>query len=87
MSDSENAFSNYGIYDVDEGLDLFLPHTEIKIERVGKNAFSYFRKNSDGKIIEKMIVVKICEINNSKTENSPKKRKNKLHSTSMDVNI
>ena len=49
----ENNFSNYGVYDVDNTLDLVLPDTEIKIERVGENAFSYFRKNSDGEIIEK----------------------------------
>ena len=54
----ENTFSNYGVYDVDDALELVLPDTEIKIERVGDNAFSYFRKNSDGKIIEKMIPVK-----------------------------
>jgi len=54
----ENNFSNYGVYDVDNTLELVLPDTEIKIERVGENAFSYFRKNSDGEIIEKMIPVK-----------------------------
>ena len=54
----ENNFSNYGVYDVDDALELTLPDTEIKIERVGENAFSYFRKNSDGEIIEKMIPVK-----------------------------
>ena len=54
----ENNFSNYGVYDVDDALELVLPDTEIKIERVGDNAFSYFRKNSDGEIIEKMIPVK-----------------------------
>ena len=60
MSDkSESSFSNYGVYEVNENLDLSLPNTEIRIERVGKNAFSYFRKNSDGKIIEKMIGVKL----------------------------
>lgn len=54
----ENNFSNYGVYDVDNTLELILPDTEIKIERVGANAFSYFRKNSDGKIVEKMIPIK-----------------------------
>ena len=54
----ENNFSNYGVYDVDDALELVLPDTEIKIERVSENAFSYFRKNSDGEIIEKMIPVK-----------------------------
>jgi len=54
----ENDFSNYGVYDVDDALELVLPNTVIKIERVSENAFSYFRKNSDGEIIEKMIPVK-----------------------------
>ena len=54
----ENNFSNYGVYDVDDALELVLPNTVIKIERVSENAFSYFRKNSDGEIIEKMIPVK-----------------------------
>ncbi len=63
MSDnSESIFSNYGVYDVNETLDLSLPNTEIRIERVGKNAFSYFRKNSDGKITEKMIPLKSDKI-------------------------
>jgi uncharacterized protein len=63
MSDNpETTFSNYGMYEVNETLDLSFPNTEIRIERVGKNAFSYFRKNSDGKIIEKMIPLKSDEI-------------------------
>lgn len=56
MSDSpETTFSNYGVYDVNDNLELFFPNTEIKIQRVGENAFSYFRKDSEEKIIEKMI--------------------------------
>ena len=62
MSDSEPVYSNYGIYDVNENLQLSLPNTEIKIDKIGENAFSYYRKNSDGKIIEKMIPVKSDEI-------------------------
>ncbi len=62
MSDSESVYSNYGVYEVNENLQLFLPNTEIKIDKIGENAFSYFRKDSEGKIIEKMIPVKSDEI-------------------------
>ncbi len=52
---SEPVFSNYGVYEINENLELTLPNTLIKIERIGENAFSYFRQNSEGKIIEKMM--------------------------------
>ena len=56
MSDnSEETFSNYGIYDLESDLELLLPNTIIKFHRISDNAFSYFRKNSEGKIIEKII--------------------------------
>ena len=57
-TDSEISFSNFGIYDVEDNLELTFPDSEIKFEKIGENAFSYFRKNSEGKIIEKMIPVK-----------------------------
>ena len=62
MSDSESVYSNYGVYEVNENLQLSLPNTEIKIDKIGENAFSYFRKDSEGKVIEKMIPVKSDEI-------------------------
>jgi hypothetical protein len=62
MSDSESVYSNYGVYEVNENLQLSLPNTEIKIDKIGENAFSYFRKDSEDKIIEKMIPVKSDEI-------------------------
>jgi len=60
MSDEslENSFSNYGVYEINENLELFLPDTVIKIEKIGENAFSYYRKDSEGKISEKMIPAK-----------------------------
>jgi uncharacterized protein len=59
MSDnSEETFSNYGIYDLESDLELLLPNTIIKFHRISDNAFSYFRKNSEGKIIEKIIPVR-----------------------------
>jgi len=55
---SEIVFSNYGMYDLEDELELILPNTSIKFHRISDNAFSYFRKNSEGKIIEKIIPVK-----------------------------
>ena len=58
----DSAFSNYGVYTVNENLELSLPNTTIKIEQVGENAFSYYRKDSEGNITEKMIPTKSNEI-------------------------
>ena len=56
MSDENSgSFSNYGIYDVTDQLELSLPNTAIKFERVGENAFSYSRTDSEGNTAEKMI--------------------------------
>jgi hypothetical protein len=57
MSDEpvEVNFSNYGIYEVIDNLELCLPNSTIKIEKIGDHAFSYFRKDSEGKVSEKMI--------------------------------
>lgn len=48
-------FSNYGTYSVFDKLELKLPKTEIKIEQKSENQFTYFRKNSEGKITNKII--------------------------------
>ena len=56
--DSKNIFSNYGIYDLGDDLELSLPNVSIKFQRISDNAFSYFRENSEGKIVEKIIPVK-----------------------------
>jgi hypothetical protein len=61
-NDSENIFSNYGIYDLSDNLELFLPNTSIRFQKISDNAFSYFRENSEGKIIEKIIPVKSDDI-------------------------
>ena len=60
MSDetSKPTFSNYGVYEVNDHLELSCPNTVIKIEKIGESAFSYFRQDSEGKVIEKMIPVK-----------------------------
>ena len=57
-TNSDTEFSNYGLYDLDSDLELLLPNTVIKFHRISDNAFSYFRKNSEGKIVEKIIPVK-----------------------------
>jgi len=57
-TDSDTAFSNYGLYDLESDLELLLPNTVIKFHRISDNAFSYYRKNSEGKIVEKIIPVK-----------------------------
>ena len=59
---TQSSFSKYGLYTVNENLELTLPDTKIKFERIGENAFSYFRQDSEGKIIEKMIPSKSNEL-------------------------
>jgi len=56
--DSDAPLSNYGLYDLESDLELLLPNTVIKFHRISDNAFSYFRKNSEGIIVEKIIPVK-----------------------------
>lgn len=58
----ENTFSNYGLYDVDEFLELNLPNTEIKIKKISENVFSYSRLNSDDDLIEKIIPIKSSKL-------------------------
>lgn len=59
---SENSFSKYGIYKIAESLEISLPNYLIKFERVGDNAFSYARHDSEGNVVEKMIPSKSNEI-------------------------
>ena len=60
MSDetSKPTFSNYGVYEANDHLELSFPNTVIKIEKIGESAFSYFRQDSEGQIVEKMIPAK-----------------------------
>ncbi len=58
----ESEFSKYGVYDVTDRLELSLPETLVKIERIGERAFSYFRQDSEGKTVEKMIPAKSNEL-------------------------
>ena len=58
MSNESPTFSNFGVYDVEDSLDLVFPTTSVKIERIGENAFSYMREDADHNIVEKMIPAK-----------------------------
>lgn len=48
-------YSGYGHYQIEDKLELKLPKTEILFERKSNNQFSYYRKNSENKIINKII--------------------------------
>lgn len=84
MSESfENTFSNYGLYDIDDSLELNLPGSQIRIRKISENVFSYSRKNFDDDLIEKIIPVKspklqieLCPIRPS---NFPAKRTNFMY--------
>ena len=52
---NEHKFSSYGNYTVSDKLDLYLPKTEIHIERKSDNRISYYRKNSINQEIRKSI--------------------------------
>ncbi len=54
----EKTFSNYGLYDIDESLELDLPNTEIRIKKISENVFSYSRQSFDDDLIEKIIPIK-----------------------------
>ena len=58
MSAEPSIFSNFGVYDVDDSLDLVFPNANVKFERIGENAFSYLREDIDQNIVEKMIPAK-----------------------------
>ena len=59
---SENNFSKYGLYTITDSLELTLPQTEIRVERIANNAFSFIRKNFEGEISEKVIPTKSNEL-------------------------
>jgi uncharacterized protein len=48
-------YSGYGSYQIQDKLELKLPKTEILFERKSDNQFSYYRKNSENKITNKLI--------------------------------
>ena len=61
MSDeihTPTEFSKYGLYEIDETLSLNFPDTEIKFEKISSKVFSYYRLNSEGQTVEKIIPLK-----------------------------
>jgi hypothetical protein len=58
----KNSFSKYGLYTITDSLELVLPDTKIRIEKIGDKAFSYTRKNSEDEISEKIIPSKSDDI-------------------------
>jgi uncharacterized protein len=52
---SSKKYSGYGNYQIVDKLELTLPKTEIIFERKSDNQFSYYRKNSENKIVNKLI--------------------------------
>lgn len=63
MSEStESKFSNYGIYEISDNLELNLPNSEVKITRISPNVFSYVRKDSEDNIVEKIIPTKSSDL-------------------------
>ena len=64
MSDDikQSNFSKYGSYTVNDSLNLTLPKTIIKFEKTRENTFSYFREDSEGKTIKKVIPAKSNEL-------------------------
>lgn len=55
-------FSKYGIYKITDSTEFVFPNIEVKITKVSKNVFSYTRKDSEDKLVEKMIPAKSDEI-------------------------
>ncbi len=55
---SDNNYSQYGVYDITEEIELQFPKTQIRIKRISEKVFSYYRKNSEDKITEKIIPLK-----------------------------
>jgi hypothetical protein len=50
---SEHAFSNYGVHEVNERLEHTFSSTEIKIERIGEPFFLIFDKILKVKLLKK----------------------------------
>ena len=58
----EDNFTKYGVYTISDTLEILIPGSNIKIEKIGDKAFSYVRKNSENEIVEKIIPSKSNEI-------------------------
>ncbi|QUC65218.1 DUF432 domain-containing protein [Nitrosopumilus sp. K4] len=58
MEETTSEFSSYGVYKIDDSLELSLPNIEIQIKKLSDNVFSYTRKDAEDNVVEKMIPVK-----------------------------
>ncbi|MDH3502536.1 MAG: DUF432 domain-containing protein [Nitrosopumilus sp.] len=52
--ENQKEYSSYGDYSISDKLELFLPKTQITIEKK-ENCFSYYRKNSENQELRKSI--------------------------------
>ena len=55
MEEETRQYSKYGIYEIDDKLDLFFPSVEVRISKRDEESFSYLRKDAEGNMIEKII--------------------------------
>lgn len=55
MGESVKQYSKYGVYEIEEKLELFFPSAEVRINRTEEDKFSYLRRDSEGNIVEKII--------------------------------
>lgn len=63
QSEDAAAFSSYGTYTVKESLSLRLPDTQIQLQKLDANHFSYFRKDSKQNTTEKIVQSKNNALN------------------------
>lgn len=52
------TFSNYGIYEVSDNLELNLPKSKIRISKISPNVFSYSRIDPGENLVEKIVPIK-----------------------------
>lgn len=52
---TNKEYANYGIYEIEEEMELFFPSVEVRIRKDNGNQFSYLRKDSEGNLVEKLI--------------------------------
>lgn len=80
---SKSKFDDYGIYVIDQNKEFFFPNTEIKIEKINPNVFSYNRQDSENNLVEKMIPTKsdqlILEFSPIRPLNYPARRTNYVY--------
>lgn len=80
---TKSDFSNYGIYEISDSLELNLPNSKIKISRISSNVFSYVRHDSEDNIFERTIPTKTSnltiELSPIRPLNFPGKRTNYVY--------